>query len=91
MGFKRVTSAPVQPDANQALSILQVGGGGSLELLASVLAGRKSDRLASKGTQVVGFANGAIPLGMPAGPIVVIASGEWRKRGRRALCIAGIV
>lgn len=76
--FKRVMAALAQSDANQALNIFQDGGGGSAELLASLLADRKSDRLASKGTQVTGFARGAIPLGLPAGPMTVIAGGEWR-------------
>jgi iron complex outermembrane recepter protein len=79
LDFTRVIAALAQSDASQALNVFQDGPGGSPQLLASLLAARKTDRLASKGTQVTGFASGVLPLKAPAGLITLVVGGEWRE------------
>lgn len=79
VSFTRVMSALAQHDATQALNVFENAGGGSAEVLSSVLADRKTDRLGSKGKQVTGLVSGALPLELPGGSITAIVGGEWRE------------
>lgn len=80
--MSRVAAALSATDPSQALNVFQDGPGGSPALLASLVANTRPGRYSSAGTQASGVLRGPL-LNLPAGPVQVVAGGEWRSEGVR--------